>query len=162
MIRTHVLMALALGLAFAAPVLALVQAKQEPAKPEHEKQEKPEAKGKPETELHKSMEALDDGLHKLKVSMKDPTKSADSLAALAGMERSAQECKLQTPKMTSTVPEADRAEFVKSFRKQIIVLQQRMLEMETALLDGDHAKAEELLRKLKLLEEDGHEKFTNE
>jgi hypothetical protein len=147
MIRAQLMIVVAVALAIAAPVSALVQ----------------EKKGKDkETELHRNMEAMDTGLHALKASVKDATKNAESLATVVEMQAAAQVCKTQTPKMTAEVPEAERAGFVKSYRKQIIVLQQKLLELETALLDGDQAKSEELYRALKKLEEDGHEKFTNE
>src|SRR5262245_8925510 len=123
---------------------------------------RPGPQEKKETELQKQMEVIDKGMNKLKSSLKDAAKNAESLATLIEMQKAAQASKTETPKMTTSLPEADRAKFVTSYRKQIIALQQKLLELETVLLDNDSAKAEQVYRALKVLEENGHEQFTNE
>lgn len=115
-----------------------------------------------DTELQKQMEVIEHGMDKLKKSLKDAAKNAESLTTLLEMQTAAQASKLEKPKMTAAVPEAERATFLTSYRKQIIALQQKLLELESVLLDNDSAEAEQVYRALKVLEEDGHEKFTNE
>lgn len=116
----------------------------------------------PETPLRQQMKVIDDGLKKLRKDLQDPAKNADSLKRIAEMETAALFCKLETPPKSAKIPEAERAAFVTAYRKELVNVVRLMLDLETALLDGDNAKAQELRKKLHDAEDPGHEKFAED
>ncbi|MFO0980965.1 MAG: hypothetical protein U1E76_04310 [Planctomycetota bacterium] len=119
-------------------------------------------KGGKDTELEKHMEAMDDHFKVLKKDVKDAAKNASSLEHVIEMQKQAIHCKLEKPKMTATLPEAERAKFALEFRKQLIVLEHKLRDLEMALLDNDNARAADVYKELEKIQDAGHEKFTNE
>ena len=115
-----------------------------------------------DTELMKQMEAMQDHLKKLRKSIKDPKENAASLETLAMFQEATVRSKGQVPARAAQVPEAERAKFVAAYRKEMVALLEHLCKIEVALLDNDNAKAEELFKALKKIEDDGHEKFSNE
>ena len=57
------------------------------------------------------------------------------------------------------IPAAERPDYLKEYRKTMITLITRTLELEKALIEGDAAKAKELFRAVRAMEETGHDRF---
>ena len=121
--------------------------------------EKKEPK-KADTELAKQMEVIDQGMKKLRRSLRQKEQNAQSLELITQMQAAALACKAQTPVMTPTIPEAQRAKWLADYRKQMAQLLSEITNMEVALLDGDNEKAQQIHKKLGEMEDAGHEKFT--
>jgi soluble cytochrome b562 len=68
-------------------------------------------------------------------------------------------CKKLVPAMASSLPEADRAKFVESYKKDMDAVIAEMGKMEKAVKDGKNADAQAILKKLSEMEEAGHEKY---
>lgn len=118
--------------------------------------------GEQESPLHQAMERIERGLKKLRREVKDPAKNATSLETLLDMQDAAGKTKVMIPPITEKQPEAERDAFVKDYRKRMIAVQKDLLDLEIAILDGDTAKAQELVKKVSDAEDSGHEKFTED
>ncbi len=120
------------------------------------------AEGAEDTELAKQMEEMDDDLKKLRKSLKAPAENPASLELLSKLQMVTVTSKVLIPVKAAELPEAEKAKFVAAYRKDMAVLLEHLCQMEVALLDGDNAKAEELFKGLKKIEDDGHEKYSDE
>jgi len=115
-----------------------------------------------DTPLAQQMERIDHAMHKLKRGVRDATQKDACLTEVANAQQACLAAKLLTPKMTATVPEAERAAFVRDFRKGVAALLVEFTNLEVALLDGDADKAVASYKKLESMEDEGHNQFTNE
>ncbi len=118
--------------------------------------------GKEKTELHHRMKEMDDAMKKLRRTLKSADTNADSLDLIAKIEQLAVTCKSMTPSKAATLPEADRPKFIASYRKEMAGLLTEVCKMESAVLDGDNAKAQEIFANLKEMEDKGHDKFNED
>ena len=118
--------------------------------------------GHEESPLEEEMLTLEDNLGKLRRAIRDESKAAECLEAVAAMQQAVMKCKLMTPPRAADLPEDQRAAFVADYRKMLIGLLQDQLALETALLDGDFDTAKELFKKVRAMEETGHERFMGE
>lgn len=117
------------------------------------------AEEKQKTELHKQMEEMDKSFKQLKRTIRSAAQDKQSLELIGKIEQLAVSCKALTPSKTKTEPADKQEKFVLAYRKEMAHLIADMCAMETALLDGDHAKAQELYKKIDTDKEDGHDKF---
>jgi soluble cytochrome b562 len=115
-----------------------------------------------DTELAKQMEIVQDHQKKLRKTIKNASDNAASLDALSHMQAATVACKALVPAKAASVPEAERAKFVAGYRKEMAAMLEHLCKIETAVLEGDNAKAEELFKGLKKIEDDGHEKYSEE
>ena len=115
-----------------------------------------------DTELAKQMEQTDDLLKLLRKSLKVPAENAASLDTLTKLQALTVTQKALVPAKAAEMPEAEKAKFVAGYRKDMAVLLTHLCQIETAVIDGDNAKAEELFKGLKKIEDDGHEKYSEE
>jgi hypothetical protein len=109
--------------------------------------------------MGKAMVQIDDGMKKLRRSLRNKDNNAQSLETIAKIELAALECKSMTPSRATTVPSDQQPAYVADFRKRMAALLINMCNMETAVLNGDNAKAQEIYKQLKQQEEDGHDAF---
>lgn len=114
---------------------------------------------KVKTDLHKKMEVIDNGMKKLRRTLRKKENNPESLELITSIEEAAIACKQMTPSRTTTMPADQQPAFLVTYRKEMAKLVGEMVQMETALLDGDNASAQEVFKKLKDTEEDGHDKF---
>jgi|SRR4051812_16858502 soluble cytochrome b562 len=115
-----------------------------------------------DTELAKHMEEIQDNLKKLRKTVKDPAQNKASLEALTKIQLATVASKALPPKKAETKPEAERPKYIADYRKDMVALLDHLGKIEVALLDNDNAKAEELFKGLKKVEDDGHEKFSDQ
>src|SRR5262245_10601007 len=87
-----------------------------------------DGKKEEESVLHQQMEKIERGLKRLRRDVKDPAKNASSLEIVAGIEAAALECKLQVPPLAAKKPEAERAAFVRDYRKTLAGVVKDMLD----------------------------------
>jgi glycerol-3-phosphate O-acyltransferase len=120
------------------------------------------AEEKVKTELNKQMEEMDASFKKLKSSLRSAQTDKQSLEYITKIEQIAIACKSMTPSKAATVPADQHDKFVLAYRKEMAHLVADMAAMETALLDGDRPKAQELYKKLTTDKEDGHDKFLDD
>ena len=117
---------------------------------------------KSDTPLAQQMERIDDAMHKLKRAVRDPAQKDVCLTEVTNAQQACLAAKLLTPKMAPTVPEAERAAFVRDYRKGVVALLVEFTNLELALLDGATEKAVATYKKLESMEDEGHNRFTNE
>ena len=115
-----------------------------------------------DTELAKQMEVMQDAQKELRKSVKSADGNATSLEALTKYQQATIAAKALVPAKAAALPEAEKAKFVAAYRKDMAAMLEHLLKIETTILDGDNAKAEELFKGLKKIEDDGHEKFSEE
>lgn len=115
-----------------------------------------------DTELAKQMEQMDDEMKKLRKSLKDAATNAASLETLTKLQQLTVTSKALTPAKAAAMPEAEQAKFVAGYRRDMAGLLAAYAQIEVAVLDGDNAKAEQLFKGLKKIEDDGHEKYSDE
>jgi hypothetical protein len=120
------------------------------------------ARAAEDTELSKHMEQMKEAQKNLRKSIKDPAQNKASLDALTKFQEHTVASKALVPAKAAKLPEAEKAKFVAAYRKEMAGLLTHLAQIETAVLDNDNAKAEELFKGLKKVEDDGHEKFSEE
>jgi soluble cytochrome b562 len=149
MSRTGISCLILMAALFAAPISLL-----SPAARGEEKVKK--------SELSKKMEVIDDGMKKLKTSLRKPAENPTSLKTIGEVIEAATACREMTPTKASKLPEADRKKFVDAYREGMTKLIDTMGQMKTALEAGDNDKAKALHKALKDQEDEGHDKFMDD
>ena len=129
-------------------------------------QQPPAAKEKqghePESVLESHMHGIEDAIHDLRRSLKDPAKSADSLASIAKLQADAVVAKSELPRMLPHVPEAERPAFVVNYRREMVRLLEASLKLESAVLDGKQEPINNAFEALRSMEDPAHDRFTDE
>ena len=116
-----------------------------------------------ETPLAASMHTVEDSLRLLRRSLRDPEQTAASLATVSDCQLALLRCKVEVPAMAASVPEGERAAFVRDYRLGMVELVEAFLELERALLEGegpDELKA--IYTRIKEMEDPAHERFTED
>ena len=121
-----------------------------------------EEKSGGDTELAKQMEQIQDNLKKLRKTVKDPAANKDTLETLSKLQALTVSSKALVPAKAAARPEAERVKFVAGYRKDMAALLEHFCKIETAVLDNDNAKADELFKQIKKLEDAGHEKYSDQ
>jgi RNA polymerase-interacting CarD/CdnL/TRCF family regulator len=114
------------------------------------------------SELDKKMEVMDEGMKKLKRTLKKPDENPASLKVVTDIIDAATACRDMVPLKVEKLPEADRKKAVEEYKAAMTKTIATMQEMKKAIEAGDNAKALELHKSLKSMEEDGHDKFKEE
>jgi hypothetical protein len=126
----------------------------------------PAAQDKPahdsDSVLESHMHGIEDALHALRRSLKDPAKSADSLASIAKLQADAIVAKSELPRMLPHVPEAERPEFIKNYRREMVRMLEASLKLESAVLDGKQEPINAAYEALRSMEDPAHDRFTEE
>lgn len=112
--------------------------------------------------LAEHMETLSSAVKRLRRTIPEASQRADSLATLVEAQRAVLEVKQMTPPLAAKQPEAERAAFIAAYRKTIAELLGKLLELEVALLDGDQARIDEAYKRVRAMEDSGHERFTED
>ncbi len=114
------------------------------------------------TELDQQMEVVEAAVGRLRRSVRDPDKRAESLALVVEAETAALACKGHTPSMAAALPEGERDAFVAAYRLEAAKLLRGLLDVEIALLNGDDEAAKTALQIVRDMEEPAHERFTED
>jgi len=113
-------------------------------------------------ELHEHMEVIEEALGKLRRSLRDEQRNEESLAHIAVLQKETLACKLLVPEVVEELAEPQRSEEKTAYRRMMVDMLASQLELEAALLDGDADAAKKAFRKLRNMEDPGHERFTAE
>ena len=114
---------------------------------------------KKKTELSHKMEVMDEGMKKLKRTLKKPDQNEESAKLIDTIIEAAKAARELSPEKTGTLSDADKAKFVEAYQASMDKLIGTMGQMKKAVEAGDNKKAMELHKSLKTQEEDGHDKF---
>ena len=112
-----------------------------------------------ETELQKHMEVIEAAMKKLRRSLPKSDQNAESLKQIADIQKAAKACVDLIPAMAATVPAGERDKFVAAYKKDMEAFIGEVGKMEQAVKDGKNDQAVEIHKKLKELEDTGHEKY---
>ncbi len=122
-----------------------------PARAEEEKKVK--------SELHKKMELIDEGMKKLKRTLRKSDENPDSLKLIGEIIDNAKLCRDMTPTQADKLKDPERKKFLEEYRASMDKLLSTMELMKKAVAAGDNEKAKELRSQLKDMEDEGHDKF---
>jgi len=120
------------------------------------------APARDDSELHERMETIEEILGKLRRSLRDTAKRDESISLLAAMQKETLACKSLVPELVETQPAAQQAALKTGYRRLMVDFLTAQLELEAALLDGDEAGVKAAFRKVRDMEDAGHERFTEE
>jgi Sec-independent protein translocase protein TatA len=118
-----------------------------------------DAKKSGDSELGKAMEDMGKALKAIKKNVKDPTKNEESLKLVAKCQQDALTSKGLPPAMLAKVPEADKAKTLVGYKKMMADTIATLCKLEAQLLENKNEEAAETIKALKVLEDDGHEKY---
>src|SRR5437764_9299472 len=71
------------------------------------------------SELRNQMEDMDDDFKKLKRTVRKAEQNEQSLKLLTAIQERMVKCKEMTPERLAKIPEADRAKFMKDYRREM-------------------------------------------
>jgi len=113
--------------------------------------------------LAEAMEAIEDELRALREGMKKGAEGTpDCLRAVAALQVAAGEAKVAVPPMAEEKEGAERADFLREFRRSLIGMQRKLLDLEERLLDGKLEEAQALYKEVRRMEDSGHERFAGD
>jgi len=139
--------ALCAAAALAAPIVSSGEAKTAPTD---------------ETELGSAMETMEDALRSLRKSLRSAEQNPASLATLVELQAAVHAAKVETPAMAGKMPAEQRPAFVRDYRKEMVGMARMLLDLELLVLEGKQEEAGDLLKKIRRLEDSGHERFTED
>ena len=111
------------------------------------------------SDLEKEMKNIGNNSKALKVSLADPSKKTEALHALGEIIKSAENAKILTPKKAQEITEANRAQFIAAYQKQIGLLIEQFKAIETEVTMGKTQDALADFAKIGQIKREGHEKF---
>ena len=106
------------------------------------------------------MATLDDGMKKLRRSLRKDDAWQESIEMVIGMQHAAFEAKALLPPMLEKVAAGDRDQFLAGYRKEMAVLCMELLNLEISLLDRNAEAAQASYDKLREIKETGHKNFS--
>ena len=115
-----------------------------------------------DTDLAKQMEVIDEGIKKLRRTLRKAESNSESLEWIDKIEKAAVKSKDLAPAMAAKVPEAERAKWVENYKKDMATFIKTMGELKAAVKESKNDKAQEIYKDLKKQEEKGHEKYTEQ
>jgi len=113
-----------------------------------------------DTELAKQMETIDEGMKKLRRSLRKPENNKESLEWIEKIEKAAAKSKDLIPARAAKVPEGERAKYVENYKKDMDTFIKSVGDMKAAVKDGKNDLAQDIYKTLKTQEDKGHEKYT--
>ncbi|MAF65558.1 MAG: hypothetical protein CMJ84_07855 [Planctomycetes bacterium] len=120
------------------------------------------ASDEPETALAGHMETLESHLAKLRRTLRDEARRDESLGHIAAIQLAVLASKAEAPVMTPGLPEGERAAFQTAYRREMVGMLKELCELEVAVLDGNTGVARTLYKGIRKLEDDGHERYTED
>jgi soluble cytochrome b562 len=114
-----------------------------------------------DTPLAKQMEIMEDGMKKLRRTLRKAESNKESLELIEKVEKAAKASKDLVPAKAERIPAAERAKFVEGYKKDMEATIKTIGEMKAAVQEGKNDKAQELYKTIKTQEDKGHEKYTD-
>jgi soluble cytochrome b562 len=113
-----------------------------------------------DTELAKQMEVIEEGMKKLRRTLRKAEDNPTSLEWIDKIDKAAVKSRDLIPAMAARIPEAERAKWVENYKKDMDTFIKSVAEMKAAVKDGKNDKAQEVYKTLKEHEDKGHQKYT--
>ena len=113
-------------------------------------------------ELHDRMESIEETLGKLRRTLRDENQRAESLKHIASLQEDTLACKLLVPESIEAAPKAAQSKMKSEYRRMMVDLLRFQLDLEAALLDGDADAVKSSFKKIRNMEDTGHERFNGE
>ena len=114
-----------------------------------------------DTPLAKQMEIMEDGMKKLRRTLRKAESNKESLELIEKVEKAAKASKDLVPAKAERMPATERAKFVEGYKKDMEATIKTIGEMKAAVQEGKNDKAQELYKTIKTQEDKGHEKYTD-
>lgn len=111
------------------------------------------------TPLGEEMETISKAFRTLRRQAKDPAKNASSAALTAKMLVAAKASLDHEPAWTADQPKNEQGDFVKGYKKEMEKMVAQLVDLEKAFKDGDNAKAEGIIAKLRDGQKSGHKSY---
>jgi soluble cytochrome b562 len=118
-----------------------------------------EKEKKGDSPLGTAMEDLGKAIKALRKSVKDPAKNADSLKLVETAEKAAIASRDMKPAVVEKAPKDKQAELLDGYKKGMDGVIAELGKLKQQIKDNKNEDASETLKKLKDLEEAGHEKY---
>ena len=101
------------------------------------------------------------GLRTLKTQAADTNKKDENLKLVADMERGCLAAKALLPEkaMTKAADQSKKDEIAMTFRKQLIAMMDKLLKLETAIIEEKGSDAEKLVGEITALRDESHKKL---
>ncbi|MEY2879604.1 MAG: hypothetical protein RLZZ15_1984 [Verrucomicrobiota bacterium] len=112
-----------------------------------------------QTELGAKMEKMGGAFRRLRNSVKDAAKNADSLKEVAVIKENAAAAAKMEPALKAKKPAGEQAKFVADYQARMKDLLGKIGKVEAALKAGDNATAEKLVAELGDDQKSGHNDF---
>ncbi len=109
--------------------------------------------------LEQQMKILARGTRQLTLQVADPAQQQSSVTLLETLKKAAVDSKALTPRMTSQMPEAKRAQFLADYRTDLDELKDSFDQIEEAVKAGQYEKAKSLIATVNTIKKEGHGKF---
>ena len=106
-----------------------------------------------------TMKTMGRALKKVKETVTDPAKQAETLAAVADLRASIETAQGMADKSLENIPPADHAKYKESYAKRMGVVAELAGKLEAAVKSGDVAGAQGLIKQLQQERTDGHDEF---
>ena len=104
------------------------------------------------------MEKMDEALDVVSEWLKKP-EGAAPMAKISEAAVAMIEAKKHAPRATARLPKEKQKDFVKNYQIEINKLLRNILDLEDAMLTGDHKAAEQVLASMKDIKKAGHKVF---
>jgi len=105
------------------------------------------------------MKELGGSQRKLRRMIKDPASVTESLRIVRRMQKLTAAGMMGSPEKTSDLQVSERSAFLLAYKRQIVQLIGRLLDLEEALLQGDTKIGQEIFRDLGKIKSEGHRRF---
>jgi soluble cytochrome b562 len=105
------------------------------------------------------MKQMNGAMRRLRDQIGDASKKEDNLKLIGDMERGAVAAKNATPKKLRDVPEAERPAKAEKFRRDLITLTRKLLDIEQNIMDGKNDAAKKGLEELTKIRDEEHKYF---
>jgi len=116
-----------------------------------------------QTDMEKSMDVINDSYRTLGRGLRNPTPAdvPSLLGAVTVMREEAVKSREMTPMKIADMPEAEQAEAMEAYQKDMDTFIEHIDQMQAALEANDFDQAKEVFELLKLDRADGHEAWKN-
>jgi soluble cytochrome b562 len=105
------------------------------------------------------MKIMARGMRQLSQQVTDPAKQQDTLTLIGKLRKAATDSKALDPRMTATVPPADKEKFLTAYRAEMDKLNDAFGKIEDAVKSGQYDQAKALLPSIKSIQGEGHRQF---
>ena len=109
--------------------------------------------------LKANMKALNRAYRKVRKQIVDPAQNTSSVQLLQAIQLEVTKGIAIAPDRVSEIPVNEQGRFVLSYKRKMVEFLTILLDIESALLDGDNSLAQQQFGKLYQMKKEGHREF---